>query len=160
MKGKMKERFLAVALCVALVVFTFGCSQEAPKQEPPKQEAAKPAPAEAPAPAQAPVAGSAVLGVTVTEMQMVVNGWSVTKQLLGKDVYNDKGEKVGKVEDLIIAPDKSIAYGIVSAGGFLGMDKNDVAIPASQFKMAEGKITLPGATKDAIKAMPKFQYAK
>ena len=46
MKGIMKERFLAVALCTALVVFTFGCSQEAPKQEPPKQEAAKPAPAE------------------------------------------------------------------------------------------------------------------
>ena len=151
----MKERFMAVLFCVAFLICAFGCSREAPKQEAPKQE-----PAAAPAPAQPPVAGGAVLGVSVTELQMVVNGWSVTKQLLGKDVYNDTGETVGKVADLIVSPDKAISYAIISAGGFLGMDKHDVAIPANQFKMAEGKITLPGATKDAVKAMPEFQYGK
>jgi hypothetical protein len=36
--------------------------------------------------------------------------------------------------------------------------KYDVAIPVSQLKMEDGKITLPGATKDAVKAMPIFQY--
>jgi hypothetical protein len=35
-----------------------------------------------------------------------------------------------------------------------------VAIPAYQVKMQDGKIVLPGATKDAIKAMPAFQYSK
>jgi hypothetical protein len=28
------------------------------------------------------------------------------------------------------------------------------------FKQQMGKITLPGATKDALKAAPKFEYAK
>jgi hypothetical protein len=42
----------------------------------------------------------------------------------------------------------------------LGIDKHDVAIPANQFKMQDGKIVLPGATKNAIKAMPEFKYAK
>jgi len=152
---KMENRWMAVVLCVALIVFTFGCAQEAPKQEAPK-----PAPAAAPVPAQPPVAGEAVLGVSVTELATVVKGWSVTKQIIGKDVYNDKGEKVGKVEDLIVSPEKAISYAIIGAGGFLGIDRHDVAIPVNHFKMVEGKITLTGATRDAIKAMPKFQYAK
>ena len=32
---------------------------------------------------------------------------------------------------------------------------------ATQIKLqADGKFILPGATKDAIKALPKFEYAK
>ena len=69
-------------------------------------------------------------------------------------------QKVGKMYDIIIAPDKAVSYGIVAAGGFLGIAKHDVAIPVNQFKMQDGKIVLPGATKDALKAMPEFQYAK
>ena len=111
---------------------------------------------------QAPVAGTTtmVIGVTADELVTVVKGWSAKKQIMGKDVYNDKNEKVGVVEDLIIAPDKAVSYAIIGTGGFLGMDKHDVAIRVNQFKMVEGKITLPGATKDAVKAMPAFQYAK
>jgi len=111
---------------------------------------------------QAPVAGTTttVIGVTAEELVTVVKGWSAKKQIMGKDVYNDKNEKVGAVEDLIIAPDKAVSYAIIGTGGFLGMDKHDVAIRVNQFKMVEGKITLPGATKDAVKAMPAFQYPK
>ncbi|HUL37242.1 MAG TPA: PRC-barrel domain-containing protein [Thermodesulfobacteriota bacterium] len=108
----------------------------------------------------APVAGGAVIGVTVSEIAVLANGWSAKKQILGHDVYNDKNEKVGKVYDIIIAPDKAVSFGIIAAGGFLGIGQHDVAIPANQFKMQDGKIVLPGATKDAIKAMPAFQYAK
>jgi len=116
---------------------------------------------------QAPVAGTSigVIGVTVDELVTVTNGWSARKQIMGKNVYNDKSEKVGVVDDLIIAPDKAVSYAIIGTGGFLGLDKHDVAnhdvaIPLNQFKMQEGKITLPGATKDAVKAMPAFQYPK
>ena len=90
----------------------------------------------------------------------VVNGWSIKKQILGKDVYNDKSEKIGKVDDLIVSQDKAITYAIIGAGGFLGVDRQDVAIPVNQFKIADGKLMLPGATKDAIKAMPPFKYAR
>ena len=38
--------------------------------------------------------------------------------------------------------------------------RHDVAIPANQLKQQDGKIVLPGATKEAIKALPKFEYAK
>ncbi len=35
-----------------------------------------------------------------------------------------------------------------------------VAVPVSRFKQQMGKIVLPKATKDALKAAPKFEYAK
>jgi sporulation protein YlmC with PRC-barrel domain len=111
---------------------------------------------------QAPVVGTSTMAIAVTtdELVTVVKGWSAKKQIMGKDVYNDKSEKVGVVEDLIITPDKALSYAIVGAGGFLGMGKHDVAIRVNNFKIVEGKITLPGATKDAVKAMPAFEYAK
>jgi sporulation protein YlmC with PRC-barrel domain len=108
----------------------------------------------------AQVAGSATVGISVEELKVVAVGWSAKKKILGKAVYNDKNEKIGVVDDLIITPDKSVSYAIIGAGGFLGMGKHDVAIPVSQFKEDKGKIVLAGATKDVLKALPKFEYAK
>ncbi len=107
-----------------------------------------------------PVAGTAVLGVSVSEVQAVATGWSLKKSILGKSVYNDENKTVGKIDDVIVAPDKAVSYAIVGVGGFLGVGKHDVAIPVSQFKVEAKKIMLPGATKDALKALPKFEYAK
>jgi len=106
------------------------------------------------------VAGTATIGVAVEEMKAVALGWSAKKQILDKDVYNDKNEKVGEVEDIIVAPDKAVSYVIIGVGGFLGMDRHDVAIPAGQLKAEGGKLMLPGATKETLKALPKFEYAK
>ena len=108
----------------------------------------------------AQVAGSTPLGVTVTELQAVVKGWSVKRTVLGQPVYNDNNEKVGSVDDIIITPDKAVSYAIIGTGGFLGLAKHDVAIPVSQFKLVDKKLVLPGATKEALKAIPEFQYAQ
>ena len=108
----------------------------------------------------AQVAGSTPLGVTVTELQAVVKGWSVKRTVLGQPVYNDKNEKVGSVDDIIITPDKAVSYAIIGTGGFLGLAKHDVAIPVSQLKLVDKKLVLPGATKEALKAIPEFQYAQ
>jgi sporulation protein YlmC with PRC-barrel domain len=110
--------------------------------------------------ASAGVAGSATIGVAVEEMKAVALGWSAKKQILDKDVYNDSNDKVGVVEDLIVTPDKAVSYAIIGVGGFLGIDRHDVAIPAGQLKIQGGKLILPGATKDTLKALPKFEYAK
>jgi sporulation protein YlmC with PRC-barrel domain len=161
------KKLLLISLGLVMLLASFGYAAD----EPAKAPVSAPAPAAAPAPTAAPalkaapappVAGTetVILGVTVTELTNMVNGWSVKKQVLGKPVYNDKKKKVGTVEDIIIAPDKVVTYAIIGAGGFLGMDKHDVAIPVKQFKVVDGKFTLPGATKDAIKKMPAVKYAK
>ena len=109
--------------------------------------------------AQADVVGGSVIGVTVSEVAEIANGWSVKKSIMGKPVYNEKGDKIGSVDDLIIAPNKTLSYAIIGAGGFLGLGKHDVAIPVTQINEVNGKMELKGATKESIKQMPKFEYA-
>ena len=108
----------------------------------------------------AQVAGSTQLGVAAAELREITEGWSAKRQILGQPVYNDKNERVGQVEDIIVAPDKAISYAIIGAGGFLGIGKHDVANPVIQFKLSEGKLVLAGATKNTLKAMPEFEYAR
>jgi uncharacterized protein YrrD len=81
-------------------------------------------------------------------MRNVALGWSVKRTILGQPVYNDNNERVGSIDDIIIAPDKAISYAIVNAGGFLGLAKHNVAVPVSKFKLVEGKLVLPGTTKE------------
>jgi hypothetical protein len=61
---------------------------------------------------------------------------------------------------LIVTPSRSLSYAIVGVGGFLGIGEHNVAVPVSKFKQQMGKITLAGATKDALKAAPKFEYTQ
>lgn len=110
--------------------------------------------------AAAQVAGSTTVGVTVTEHKELAHGWSAKRQILGQPIYNESNENVGTINDIIIAPNRTMSYAIVSAGGFLGLGKHDVAIPVDQIKAQDGKLTLPGATKDALSAMPAFEYAQ
>ncbi len=93
-------------------------------------------------------------------MKAVALGWSVKKQIMGQSVYNEQNQRVGKIDDLIIAPDTAVSFVIVGAGGFVGLGRHDVAIPVSQLKQQNGKFVLPGATKEAIKALPRFEYAR
>jgi sporulation protein YlmC with PRC-barrel domain len=111
------------------------------------------------APVHAQVAGSTTVGVEVSELNEVALGWSAKKQILGHAVYNEKGEKVGKVDDLIIAPDKALSFAIIRAGRFAGLGRHDVAISVGQFQQRDGKLVLQGATKEAIRALPPFEYS-
>ena len=109
--------------------------------------------------AVAQVAGVTSLGVTISESSQIALGWSAKKSILGKTVYNDSNEKIGKVEDLIIAPDKSVSYLIIGAGGFVGIGRHNVAVPATQIQEQNGRLVMAGASKDVVKSMPGFEYA-
>ncbi|MFZ6686244.1 PRC-barrel domain-containing protein [Undibacterium sp. SXout11W] len=111
-------------------------------------------------PGFAQVAGSTtVLGVTVIEARQLALGWSVKKSIFGREVYNDAGVSVGKIEDVIISPEKNVTYFIVNVGGFIGIGGHNIAIPISQIVEQSGKIVIPGATKESIRNLPQFDYA-
>jgi sporulation protein YlmC with PRC-barrel domain len=88
---------------------------------------------------------------------LVATGYRASK-LLHQDVYNEMGEKVGKVDDLVISTDGNLSTAIVNVGGFLGIGKHLVAIPVRQFTHIAPKAVLPKASKDELKALPKFEY--
>jgi len=105
------------------------------------------------------VGSSTTTDVRVVEITEVALGWSVKKSVLGKPVYNEQGQKIGNVEDLIIATDKQVSYMIIGAGGFVGIGRHDVAIAVSQIRSQYGRLIIPGATKENIKSLPEFAYA-
>jgi len=127
---------MKIALMIGFVVMTVLFAAETPAQ----------------------TAGSTMIGVA--EFREVASGWSAKKTILGKSVYNDAGDKIGEIEDLIVTPDRAISYAIIGVGGFLGMGKHDVAVSVARLKGSNGKIVLPGATKEALKATPEFEYGK
>ena len=106
------------------------------------------------------VAGDVPLGVTVVELRDVVGGWSVKRSMLGKAVHNDANQNIGTIQDLIVTSHDRAAVAIIGVGGFLGMGEHLVAIPMRQIKYEGGRFVLPGATKNALKAMPAFEYGK
>ena len=110
--------------------------------------------------AHAQVAGSTLLGTSISELRSVTLGWSAKRQILGQPVFNEKGERIGLIDDVIVTTDKALSYAIVNAGGFIGLAKHDVAIPVSQFKLVDDKLVLPGATKETLKEVPPFEYAR
>jgi len=107
-----------------------------------------------------PVAGKVVLGVTVAEADLVATGWRVSK-LLKAEVRNDKAEKIGKIDDILVSSDGTLSVAIVDVGGFLGIGAHKVAIPVHQLVLSPNptKIMLPGASKEALKSVPEFRYA-
>src|SRR6267378_1869036 len=106
------------------------------------------------------VVGSTTLGIAYAELRDVTTGWSTKKRVLGKKVFNDNGETIGKIDDIIVAPDKAVSYAIIGAGGFLGVGRHDVAIPVNQLKENDGKFILAGATKEALRSSPPFEYIR
>jgi uncharacterized protein YrrD len=125
----------------------------APAPSPQAPEVSPPSAAPAPS-SQAP---EGPLGVTVGELADVTKGWSVKRTILNQPVYNEKEERIGTVDDIIVSPDKALSDAIINAGGFLGLTKHNVAIPVSQFKLVENKLVLPGATNESLKASPEFR---
>jgi sporulation protein YlmC with PRC-barrel domain len=121
--------------------------------------AADPAPPAAPA-AEAPTAPADTpaepqLKVATVKME---GGWRASK-LIGAAVYNEQDQKVGSVDDLILTQQDKVVIAVVSVGGFLGVGGKLVAVPYNELRFGKDeRMVLPGATKDALQAMPGFTY--
>jgi len=87
----------------------------------------------------------------------VATGFRSSK-IVGSSVVNEANETVGSVDDLIVTPKEKAPYAVLSVGGFLGMGTKYVIVPFGSLQMQDKKIVLPGATKDALKALPEFKY--
>jgi sporulation protein YlmC with PRC-barrel domain len=88
----------------------------------------------------------------------VATGYRVSK-VVGSSVYNEANETVGTIDDLIVTPNESVPFAVLSVGGFLGMGTKYVVVPYNALKIQDKKMMLPGASKDSLKALPEFKYA-
>jgi sporulation protein YlmC with PRC-barrel domain len=88
----------------------------------------------------------------------LTEGWRAS-QLLGSSVYNEQGQDVGKLDDLVMTREDKVMVAIISVGGFLGIGSKLVAIPWEQFRFTpDQRLTLPNASKEALNGLPSFTY--
>ena len=79
-------------------------------------------------------------------------------KLIGEAVINRQKENLGKVHELVIDTDRgSVAYVVLSFGGFMGMGNKLFAIPwqAFEFSKSEYKLIL-NVDKEKLKNAPGF----
>ena len=99
------------------------------------------------------------VGLVKVDPQSVATGYRGTK-IIGSSVTNDADETIGRIDDLIISADGKAPFAVLAVGGFLGHGNRLVVVPYSSLQFAENKIVLPGGTKDDLRTLPEFKYAK
>lgn len=71
-------------------------------------------------------------------------------KMIGSTVYDVQNADVGKVQDIVIDRDGRVAAVVVDVGTFLGMGGKNVAVPLSDIKADNNRLTL-NETKDQLK---------
>lgn len=105
-----------------------------------------------------PVVGGSLVDITTTTV--FTTGYRASR-LLNEDIYNEKGEKIGKVDDLIVGGNGNVTFAVLSVGGFLGINARLVAVPAILFDTNDkGQFMLRHASKEELKSLPAFNYVK
>ena len=104
-----------------------------------------------------PVFSQAVRLVTV-DVNTVAQGYRVSK-LAGSSVTNEKNEKIGTIDDFVIARNRSL-FAVLQVGGFLGLGGHLVAVPYDSLVIDDegSKIQLPSASKEELKKLNEFKY--
>jgi sporulation protein YlmC with PRC-barrel domain len=69
--------------------------------------------------------------------------WRASK-VVGLNVYNEKNENVGSINDLLMDKSGSIKAAVISVGGFLGMGAHLVAVPYDKVKFVTEPVAYTG----------------
>ncbi len=78
-------------------------------------------------------------------------------KMIGMQVKNAKGEKIGEVDDLVVDKGEGVvAYGILSFGGFLGIGEKLFAIPYGNLKRSGDDAVVVDLTKEQLENAPSF----
>jgi len=138
--------------------------------------------------AQTPTATTDKANAASTIPESSLHGdWRASK-VAGLNVYNDKNESIGTINDLLMDKSGNIKAVVVGVGGFLGMGEHLVAVPFDKIKFVDQPVpsattssnkststtgssssssknpwypdhAVFNATKDELKAMPEFKYS-
>ena len=107
----------------------------------------------------AALAQGAPQSIAVQRMATVQSGTGFrASKLVGSDVYDNSGSKIGAIDDIVLESPNEGAFAILSVGGFLGMGKHLVAVPFNDLRIDSKQIVLQ-VDKAQLKAMPEFNYA-
>ena len=79
---------------------------------------------------------------------------------INRDIFNNDGEKIGVIKDLIVTPDARLAAAVVGVGGFLGIGEKDVALTFSSIRATQRNNEwqlVTDTTKAALNEAPAYE---
>ena len=77
-------------------------------------------------------------------------------KMMGSTVYDLENRNIGSVKDLVLNKDGQVDAVVLDVGSFLGMGGKYVAIPISDIKTDNNRLTLD-RTKEQLQAMASYQ---
>ena len=86
-------------------------------------------------------------------------------KVIGAAVYNDKQQKLGSVDDLLLGKDHKVEQAVIAIGGVLGIGAKLVTVPYDKLQFPDqvsgsaSRVMMPGATEASLKDMPEYHYA-
>lgn len=99
------------------------------------------------------------VGLVKVDPATISTGYRASR-IIGSTIVNEGDDNIGKIDDVIISQDGKNPYAVLSVGGFLGIGDHLVVVPYDSLRFSADKVMLPAATKDQLKTLPNFQYAK
>lgn len=87
-------------------------------------------------------------------------------KVIGSSVYNDKDEKIGSIDDVILDKDHRATVAVLSVGGFLGLGSKLIEVPYQQLQFgdtrdnSENRVKLPNVSKESLQGLPEYSYSK
>ena len=74
--------------------------------------------------------------------------------LVGATVYNDQGNSIGAVSDVLVSSDGSVQNVVISVGGFLGIGSKLVEVPFNTIKFAPSASNPASGSKETQASPP------
>ena len=99
----------------------------------------------------------AVSGTVIAADAKDKTGALKASELIGMKVQGSDGKNLGKIRDLVIAPDGAVRYAVLDFGGFLGIGDKYFAVPWDALQRTQnGKKIALDTTKRDLKKAPGF----
>jgi hypothetical protein len=83
------------------------------------------------------------------------------EDVVGTDVYNRTGERIGEVEEVVRDSSDGSLHAIVSVGGFLGIGDTEISFPLLGMGMQDGNLIAPvDVGADRLKDRPGYEEGR
>ena len=83
--------------------------------------------------------------VTTTAPRAHSDVWRSSK-LIGLNVYNDKNEKLGDINEILLDKSGKIEGVVIGVGGFLGMGEHDIKVDMAKLKFVDEPVRTSATT--------------
>lgn len=107
----------------------------------------------------APIAmadGASLSGVVAVQLAQAAGEVDAGK-LIGEDVYDANGDKVGEIDSVMVDPKGKVSSVVIDVSGWLESEKL-VAVKWSELKTGDDNKIVSGITKDSAKAAASYDY--